>query len=68
MNEHTESSNIFGVLKSLYITSLSASWRKASPLAAPNAIFILVDHGNVAEDPAWITTKKIRNQTPIECK
>uniref|UniRef100_A0A2P2J0F3 Uncharacterized protein MANES_15G110500 n=1 Tax=Rhizophora mucronata TaxID=61149 RepID=A0A2P2J0F3_RHIMU len=27
------------------MTGFSASWRKASPFAAPNAIFILVDHG-----------------------
>lgn len=33
------------VLKSRYITGLSASWcRKASPIAAPSAIFILMGH------------------------
>lgn len=52
--EHTESSKIFEALKSLYITGLSASWRNAKPLAAPNAIFILVDHGIVAEYPVCI--------------
>lgn len=36
------------VLKSLYITGLSALWRKARPFAAPSAIIILVDHDNGA--------------------
>jgi len=49
----TESNKIFEDLKSRYITGLSDSWRKARPLAAPRAIFILVDHGNAAEYPAY---------------
>ncbi len=40
----TESSRIFDVLKSLQIIGLSALWRQANPLAAPNAIDILVAH------------------------
>lgn len=43
---------MFDDLKSLYITGLSASCRKANPFAAPKAIFILVDHGKVVEYPA----------------
>lgn len=43
---------MFEALKSLYITGFSASWRKAKPLAAPSAIFILVDHGRETEYPA----------------
>lgn len=49
----TESNRMFEVLKSRYITGLSSSCRKASPLAAPNAIFILVDHGKAAAYPAY---------------
>ena len=44
---------MFEDLKSRYITGLSASCRKARPFAAPNAIFILVDHGKVAEYPKY---------------
>lgn len=47
----TESSKMFEALKSLYITGFSASWRKATPFAAPTAIFILVDHGSDTEYP-----------------
>lgn len=36
---HTESSKTFEVLKSRYITFVSALWRNASPLAAPRATF-----------------------------
>lgn len=43
---------MFEALKSLYMTGFSASWRKARPLAAPIAIFILVDHGRETEYPA----------------
>lgn len=42
---------MFEALKSLYMTGFSASWRKASPFAAPMAIFILVDHGREIEYP-----------------
>jgi len=38
----TASSRILEVLKSRYMTGLTASWRKASPRAAPSAIFIRV--------------------------
>lgn len=48
---HTASNKILDVLKSRYITGLSASsWRKARPFAAPSAIFILMDHGR-GSDP-----------------
>lgn len=47
----TESSKMFDALKSRYITGFFASWRKASPLAAPKAIFILIDHGSETENP-----------------
>ena len=49
--ELTESKRTFEVLKSLNMTGLWSSWRKARPLAAPTAIFILVDHGRAAEYP-----------------
>lgn len=47
----TESNKMFEALKSLYITGFCDSWRKARPLAAPRAIFILVDQGSDAEYP-----------------
>jgi hypothetical protein len=34
------------------MTGFSASWRNASPFAAPNAIFILMDHGIGSNTPA----------------
>lgn len=34
------------------MTGFSASWRKASPFAAPNTIFILIDHGMGSNTPA----------------
>lgn len=34
------------------MTGFSASWRKASPFAAPNAIFILMDQGRGSNTPA----------------
>jgi hypothetical protein len=34
------------------MTGFSASCRKASPFAAPYAIFILIDHGRVSNTPA----------------
>jgi len=49
---------MFEALKSRYITGLSASCRKVRPLAAPNAIFILVDHGMAAEYSVRIRTKE----------
>lgn len=42
---HTVSSNMFDVLKSLYMTGSGPLWRKAKPLAAASAILILFDHG-----------------------
>lgn len=47
----TESNRMLEALKSLYMTGFSAPWRKARPLAAPTAIFILDDHGSDAEYP-----------------
>ena len=54
----TESNNILDVLKSRYITGFSALWRKASPLAAPRAIAILVaqDNGTDASVSRYIET------------
>lgn len=52
MGDPTESSRMLEVLKSLYMTGFSAPCRKASPLAAPIAIFNLVPHGNDIEIPA----------------
>ena len=46
---HTKSNKIFEALKSRYMTGFSSSWRKVRPFAAPIAIFILVNHGKVAE-------------------
>lgn len=40
----TMSRRMLEVLKSRYMTGFFASWRKASPFAAPNAIFILIAH------------------------
>lgn len=45
----TASNRMFEALTSLYITGFSSSWRKASPLAAPIAILILVNQGKVAK-------------------
>lgn len=39
------------VLKSRYITGLSAPCKKARPFAAPMAIFNLVPHGNETDNP-----------------
>jgi hypothetical protein len=55
----TESSKMFEVLKSLKITGCSASWRKASPFAAPRAIFRRVNHGKVAKYSEKWTKKNI---------
>lgn len=56
------------VLKSRYITGLSASsWRKARPLAAPNAIFILIDHGR-GKDPAKAKFSTERQEIIIKSK
>jgi hypothetical protein len=55
----TESSKMLDVLKSRYMTGFSAPCKKASPLAAPIAIFILVPHGNVVDTPN--DTKEIRS-------
>jgi hypothetical protein len=56
------------VLKSRYITGLSASsWRKARPFAAPSAIFILMDHGR-GRDPAYKTSDTRENQTRCNLK
>lgn len=55
----TESNRTFEALKSLYITGFSSPWRKARPLAAPAAIFSLVNQGKAAEYPALF--KKVKN-------
>lgn len=45
-HSHTESSKMFDVLKSRYITGSGFPCKKASPFAAPSAIFILLDQGS----------------------
>lgn len=40
---------MFEALKSRYMTGFSSPWRKARHRAAPIAIFILVNQGNVEE-------------------
>jgi hypothetical protein len=54
----TESNKTFEALKSRYMTGFSSSWRKASPFAAPTAIFSLVNQGKAAEYPASIQTRQ----------
>lgn len=50
----TESSKMLEVLKSRYMTGVSASCKKARPLAAPIAILSLVPHGNDKDNPVII--------------
>lgn len=57
----TESNKILEVLKSRYITGLSAPCKNASPLAAPIAIFNLFPHGRQTEIPVLITTANMFN-------
>jgi len=48
------------------MTGFFASCRKARPFAAPAAIFILVDHGNDAVNPA--SEKKLKFSPSTLCK
>lgn len=46
-NSLTESSKMFEVLKSRYITLTSSLWRNSKPFAAPRAIFMRSFHERV---------------------
>lgn len=59
----TESNRTLDVLKSRYMTGVSAPCKKARPLAAPIAIFNLVPHAKDSEIPV-IRNRTVQNMMP----